>query len=136
MFKKLTDFGYNRTGKEAFGFYLAYLLFVILAGSVVGGLLGAIIPDSAYQNGFKVGTYVSVITSLVLSYLVLDRKKLTKDYTCIVLMLVAGLLGMFGGSLFGLIIPAYLTTKKNPEKKTVEKKAPSKLLAKKKNKRG
>ena len=132
MFKKLTDFGYTRTGKEAFGFYLAYLLFVILAGAVVGGLLGSLIPDSAYQNGFKVGAYVSVISALVLSYLILDKKKLTKDYTFIILGVASGLLGLFGGSLFGLIIPAYLTTKKSTEKKHTEKKSPPKLLAKKK----
>jgi amino acid permease len=132
MFNKLTDFGYNRTGKEAFGFYIAYLLFVILAGAVVGGLLGSLIPDAAYQNGFKVGTYVSVITALVLSYLILDRKKLAKDYTSILLILAAGLLGMFGGSLFGLIIPAYLTTKKHTEKKHTEKKEKPKILAKRK----
>jgi MFS family permease len=110
MFKKLTDFGYQRTGKEAFGFYLAYFALVILTGGLIGGLFGSLIPESAYQNGFKIGTVLSVGTALVLSYLIMQHKKQTENFKFIVLSVAAGVLGLFGGSLLGLIIPAYMTT--------------------------
>jgi hypothetical protein len=120
MFKKLTDFPYARSGSEAFGFYLAYLLFIIILSAVVSGVflgIGFISPEHGFHTGMRLGTAVAITCSIALSLLVVIQKKLTGNFGYILLSLLAGLLASFGGGLIGLIIPAVLTRKKSKGKK-------------------
>lgn len=120
MFKNLTDFSYARSGKEAFGFYLAYLLFIIILSAVVSGIflgIGYITPAHGYHTGMRLGTAVAITCSVALSLLVVIQKKLTGNFGYILLSLLAGLLASFGGGLIGLIIPAVLSRKKGKGKK-------------------
>jgi hypothetical protein len=114
MFKKLTEFGHTRTKKEAFGFYLAYLLFNILFSGLMGGVVRLFMPEepfeSAFQAGIKHGALSAIVLSLVLVVLVLRAKKFFGDFKYILLIPVTGLFSFFGGSLLGLIPIAYLTT--------------------------
>jgi hypothetical protein len=115
MFKKLTDFSYVRTGKEAFGFYLGYLLFILILSAVVSSIfmgVGFIAPEHGFRSGMRLGTTVAIACSVALSLLVVSHKKLTGSFGYILLSLVAGLLASIGGGLLGLIIPAVITTKK------------------------
>src|SRR6185369_1445080 len=111
MFKNLTDFSYRRNWKEAVGFYIAYLILVILA-AIVASLL---IPSDAsnYEEGFnhgvKVGTYVAALCSLIIPFIILKKKNLLSNFPLILLALVSGICGYLGGGIFGLIIPAFLT---------------------------
>lgn len=115
MFVKLTDFKRKRTGREAFGFYLAYLVLIVLAAAIAGGLFGAAAGgsnrDLAYETGQNMGTIVAVAVCLYLSFTVLTQKKLTKNFGFILVGLLSGLLAVLGGGALGLIPVAFLTTK-------------------------
>lgn len=120
MFKKLTDFTYVRSGREAFGFYLAYLLFIVILSAVVSGVfvgIGYVYPGQGINTGMRLGTAVAITCSTAISFLIVSQKKLAGNFGYILLSLVAGLLASAGGGLFGLIIPAILTTKKGKGKK-------------------
>ena len=112
MFKNLTNFKYKRKGWEPVGFYLAYLFLIILITAIANGFIGSFNrPDTVYA-GIRVSTIVSVIFSLFIAYTVASAKKLTKRYGNVVLILLSGVLAVWGGGLLGLIIPAYLSSKK------------------------
>ena len=112
MFKHLTNFKYKRKGWEPFGFYLAYLLLVILITTITGGIIGSFNRPDTLLAGIRAGTIVAVVFCLALSYIVANAKKLTKSYSNLVLILLSGVLAIWGGGLLGLIIPAYLSSKK------------------------
>ena len=129
MFQRLTDFGYARSGKEAFGFYLAYLLLIIIVGALASATFGSFVhPHYAFYTGTKIGTLTAIIICIALSYLIVGQKKLTGKFSYILLTLCSGILAMVGGGLLGLIIPAYLSTKGT---KSSKKSAPKKKGKKK-----
>lgn len=113
MFKNLTDFGHRRNKKEAFGFYLAYLLLVMIAGALCAFVAGSMTGTTGFSNGFalgtQVGSVVAVIVSVALSFTILAEKRVLR-FGFVLLSLVSGILAIFGGGLLGLIIPACFTT--------------------------
>jgi hypothetical protein len=115
MFKHLTDFGYKRNKKEAFGFYLAYLVLFILIGAMVAAIVGVAtntIPKSfsdAFTKGEEVGAVIVGLGSATLSIAILSAKKESR-YWFVLVALIGGMLCFFGGGLFGFIVPAYFTT--------------------------
>jgi len=117
MFKNLTNFSYKRNWKEAIGFYLSYLLLFIILGVIISVLIdilsGANTFDQGLNIGLKVGMITSIIFCVITSGLLLKEKKLFKNFWYIFLVLLSGILAYFGGSLFGLIIPAFITTKQS-----------------------
>jgi len=110
MFHHLSDLSYARSGKDAVGFYLAYLLLVIIAGTIAGFLFGGVDSINSFYAGVDIGTIVAVLSSLILTYLIFMRKQQAGSFSSILLTLIAGLLAMIGGGLLGLLIPAYATT--------------------------
>lgn len=117
MFKDLFLFEKVRTKKEAFGFYLAYMLTLFLVFSLLGYLRGIIFPaDSsgeAFQRGLRFGAFLAVTSSLILSFLILYKKQLLNNFVCILIAILSGVGAMFGGGLIGLAFTAYLTTKES-----------------------
>ncbi len=114
MFKTLTDLGMKRTGKQALGFYLAYLLLFMVVGGLLGGVAGLSGVNSGsggFDTGMRLGVTVSVILSLGLSILILRAKKKQNSFGLILIALLSGLLAILGGGLLGLIPVAFLTTK-------------------------
>lgn len=113
MFKHLTDFGYKRNVQEAIGFYIVYLILIVLAGGIVGTITGLVVDASnAYNISFSLGVLTAILITLTLSFFIITKKKKTSNYVFIGLALLAGVLAYFGGGLLGLIPVAYLTTKK------------------------
>lgn len=113
MFKKLTDYKYKRTGQEAFGFYIAYLVLIVLAGALAAGLLSTVITSiQGLEGGIKIGSLVAIVSCLTVSYLIVAHKKMTNKFGPILLVVLSGVLAIGGGALLGLIPAAYLTTKK------------------------
>jgi len=106
MFKKLTDFSYKRTTQQAIGFYIAYFVATILVAMILSGIFA-----SDFSGGAKIGSQLAIVVSLVLGFYVIQQKKLTKNFNYILLVILAGVLSLFGGALLGLIPVAYLTTK-------------------------
>lgn len=116
MFSKLTDFGFKRDSKQAFGFYIAYIIFIIFLAAVAGAITGAILGsqgDSAanFQLGLRIGSIVGIVGPLILSFLVLYRKNLHTNFGLLLIAFLSAVLGVFGGALLGLIPTAFLTTK-------------------------
>lgn len=114
MFKNLLDLTYHRNTKEAFGFYIAYLLFIMILGGLLSGLAASILRMfDGYRVGVFVGVLIAVITSAGLAFLVLKEKKLLKNRKYIMLVIAAGILGLLFGGILGLIPAAYFTTRKS-----------------------
>ncbi len=111
MFLELTNFALKRTPKQALGFYFAYLLFIIILSGLIGGLFGYFSKSVTYEIGARLGTLISVVTSLYLSFLMLQKKKLTKNTRFLLLAILSGFLAYIGGGLLGLIPASYLSTK-------------------------
>ncbi len=113
MFSELTNFGYKRTGKQAFGFYLAYLFLLMIIGGILAFLLvpSDVSTDSeAFAAGAQVGARFVPIAVIILSVLVLNAKKSLTEFKNILLVVLSGFLAILGGGLLGLIPVAYLTT--------------------------
>ncbi|MDR2431475.1 MAG: hypothetical protein LBD99_04405 [Candidatus Margulisbacteria bacterium] len=113
MFKKLTDLAYKRTGWQAAGFYLAYLVLGILLSGLLGGISGMFVgAERAEYSGAVVGGTAVVFFTIGLALGILQKKKLLGNFGCLLLVLFAGLLALFLGGLGGLIPVAFLTTRK------------------------
>ncbi|BFM14966.1 hypothetical protein R50073_11490 [Maricurvus nonylphenolicus] len=110
MFSKLTEFNAQRSIKEAVGFYLAYFILFLLLGFTVGGIIGVLNPDQAYEVGVKVGQIMAVIMCCALAVTIVFKKSLQSSFKCIALAVMAALLSILLGALGGLIPIAYLTT--------------------------
>jgi uncharacterized Tic20 family protein len=111
MFKKLTDFTYKRSKKEALGFYLAYLFLLLIVAFLCTTVAVMIGNNPSFDQGVRIGTVVAIVFVLALSWLILKNKKLFNSFSYLVLMILAGILAYFGGGVIGLILPAYFTTK-------------------------
>ena len=111
MFKKLTEFNHKRTSKEALGFYLAYLLLIVILSALIGGIFGLVIGEGSIELGMRLGGFVAVVVCLVISFMLLSKKNLMYNFGMLLLALLSGLLAFFGGGILGLIPVAYLSTK-------------------------
>lgn len=117
MFKHLTDFSYKRNWKEALGFYLAYAFLGLVLLVVIGEIIA--LPyssptatfDQGYKLGQSIGSVLAPIYCLVIACLLLIKKKFYKNFGYILLGILTGALGLAGGVILGLIIPAVMTTK-------------------------
>lgn len=115
MFKNLTDFSFRRSGKEAVGFYLAYLLVGLIVGGIGGAVAGLQAGATTFSEGLKlglkIGPIIAMVYSIAISLTVLLQRKLYTGFGYIVLVLCSGLFAAFGGLLLGLLVPAFMTTR-------------------------
>ena len=116
MFKQLSNFSLVRSGKQAFGFYLVWLVVLVVLDGLLDGLLEGIFQITTnttftFGTGVTIGTVLVIIETLIISFLVLASHKTTKRPGYVVLALVSGVVAFLWGGLGGLIIPAYLTTR-------------------------
>ena len=108
MFKYLTDFAVQRTGGQAFGFWLTYFVLALLLGAVVGGIAGGVTGEG-YDMGVRVGWTVAIIYVAGISLAVCVKRQF--GFVGYLMVAVAELITVFGGALFGLIVPAVMTTR-------------------------
>ena len=114
IFNNLTDFSYQKSTTEAIGFYIVYLLLIIVLGTLLALGLGSTLQNDtydAYGYGLVVGNIVAIVISLGISFLILKEKNLLGNFGFILIALLSGVLALFLGALGGLIPAAYLTTK-------------------------
>ncbi|MFA5840078.1 MAG: hypothetical protein WC890_05410 [Candidatus Margulisiibacteriota bacterium] len=110
MFKNLGDLAYKRVGWEILGFYLAYLGLIILLAILIGAIGGSMgVIDAG--GGIQLGTIVAVISCLVLSFLLIQKKNALGNFPYILLAILSGILAVIGGGLLGLIPIAYLSSR-------------------------
>ena len=108
MFKNLFDFEKERNGREALGFYLAYLVIIVFSSGLMGALL---MLD--FDAGVIAGTRFAIFACTTLSFVVLYKKNQLKNYGLVLIALSAGICAAIAGALLGLIPTSYLTTKKD-----------------------
>ena len=113
MFSQLADFGFKRTAKQAFGFYISYLLLAFVLGAVIGGIAGLLNPDNPQQAGFLAGQIFAVPYVMTLAILVTVNRSLLKSFPVIFLLALTALLSLALGALGGLIPVSFLTTREN-----------------------
>jgi hypothetical protein len=111
MFSNLTNLSFKRSSKQAFGFYIAYLILIMLIAGLVGGFYSVGTGNDSFEAGLDLGTYIAAVSSVVISFAVLFKKNLLGNYLYLVLVVLSGILGLVGGGLLGLLPAAYLTTK-------------------------
>lgn len=114
MFKNLTQFSLKRSNKEALGFYIAWVIFIMILAMFAGGLLGLFSSaekGESFDMGMRVGAITAIIVSGFMSFLVLKSKKRLSDFSSLVYILLSGVMGFVGGGLLGMLIPSFLTTK-------------------------
>jgi hypothetical protein len=114
IFKDLLLFEKERTPKEALGFYLCYLLLTALLGSLVAFLFAdrdsSMSFEQQFQAGAEMGQYFAVIFCLVLSFMILYKKKKLQNFGYVLVGILSGVCAIFLGGLLGLVPVAYLTT--------------------------
>lgn len=114
MFSHLFDLGFKRTGLQALGFYIVYLIIVILATGLIAGILSPISGATSFEEGLafgqKVGLGIVLALCVGLSVAVLHGKKQLAHAGYLLLVLASGFLAVIGGGVLGLIPAAYLTT--------------------------
>jgi MFS family permease len=114
MFSHLTDFAYQRTRKQALGFYITYALAVILLGGFVG-FWSTIVQQAVthgaadYQRITYLGAIIAATGSAAITYAVVARKNLKATY--LLLVLLAGIAGGLAGAFVGVIAAAVVSTK-------------------------
>ncbi len=111
MFAEPFNFAKQRTGLQAFGWYLVFLLIALVVGMVLGGIaaLGHFFPGTSYEVGLKMGTIVAPIFTFVVAVLVVWARPTNVINLALGAgaVLVSLLLGWIGGG----ILLAYLTTR-------------------------
>jgi len=109
MFSQLFNFQFKRTGKQAFGFYLAYLFLGMLIGALAGGLYSIITGVGDFNTGALIGNIVAIIFVLILSVIITLQKN-AFSFLTLSLIILSGVLAVLLGCLGGLIPVAYLST--------------------------
>lgn len=113
MFSKLANFDFKRTAKQAFGFYISYLLLCMVIGGVVGGTAGLLSPENSNQVAYIAGQIVAVVYVMILGILIAVKRSIIKSFSVVFLLAFTALISVFFGALGGLIPVAFLTTKEN-----------------------
>ena len=115
MFRRLTDFGYQRTLGQAVGFYLVYFFAGIIVSGLISGAIAPFAGVSGFQEGLafgaKVGGIFAVLLTLTLSFAILRAKGLLGHIGYLIVGLVGTASAVFLGMLLGLVFVAFLTTR-------------------------
>ena len=111
MFRRLTDFRFQRTPLEAFGFYLAYLIVGIGIAAGPGFLGGLANVTAGFDAGMMLGAAFAIGICPVLALVVLHAKGQLGNfvYLFVAVLSVAG--AAVAGLLLGLVFVAFLTTR-------------------------
>jgi hypothetical protein len=132
MFKNLTDYSYKRNLIEAIGFYLAYILLILLLVGLISALADVFLKADAAVNS-KILWIVSIIACLGLSLMILIKKGQLGHIGYLLIAILSVCLSVVSaiglGGLLGLIPVTYLSTV-HPKKKTAKKKAARKKTKK------
>jgi hypothetical protein len=111
MFGEIMNFNYQRSAKQAFGWYLMYLLVGLVIGAVSGYLAGLFTQgfDEGFNIGRLAGQFSAVPFNILLGTLLIWHRK--KDAPNLLLVLAGAILSAIGGALGGLIPLAFLSNR-------------------------
>jgi hypothetical protein len=125
IFNNLIDFGYQRSKKEALVFYLVYQIFtpfLTILFAIPAITLYTFDPlqmlhvpqmnsDLADAMGYSIYATFNFCVPVGISFLIIKAKNQLKNPSCILLILLSGVLALFLSHVVTLIPVAYLTTK-------------------------
>ena len=109
MFKDIFTFSTQRTASQAFGFYVAYLVLLLLVCGIAGGIAG-VLTGGGFHTGVKIGQIIAIIACPALGFFILKSKG-AFSFGNVLIALLAGIIAALGGGLLGLIPVSFLTTK-------------------------
>ncbi len=110
MFGEIMNFNYQRSAKQAFGWYLMYLLVGLVIGAVSGYLVGLFVKaDEGFDVGRLAGQFSAVPFNILLGTLLIWHRK--KDAPNLLLVLAGAILSALAGALGGLIPLAFLSNR-------------------------
>jgi hypothetical protein len=108
MFQEIMNFAYQRTTKQAIGWYLMYFVICVVMGFAVGRIAGAASsPADAANIGMIAGQLSAIPYHIALGILLLRHR--AKSASNVVLVLVSVVLSVALGALGGLIPLALLS---------------------------
>jgi hypothetical protein len=111
MFGEIMNFAYQRSGKQAFGWYLMYLLIGLIIGFVSGYVAGIAAKD--FNEGFNIGKMAGQLSAvpynILLGTLLIWHRK--KDAPNLLLVLGGVVLSVIGGAILGLIPLSFLSNR-------------------------
>lgn len=122
MFKNLMDFGYKRTGLEAFGFYIASFIIGLIIVAIANSIMLSIVApnvnttESAFEASKITAPYMVIISCIyttLLAVLIMKAKGLFKDFNMILLLVATIALTFYLGNIVGLIPVAILSAVNN-----------------------
>jgi hypothetical protein len=105
MFAEIMNFNYQRSAKQAFGWYLMYLLVGVVIGAVSGYVAG-IAKDFDVNSSWTAGQLSAVPYNILLGTLLIWHRK--KDAPNLLLVLAGVILSLVASALGGLIPLAFL----------------------------
>jgi hypothetical protein len=113
MFGEIMNFNYQRSAKQAFGWYLMYFLVGVVIAVVSTYLAGLFTKDLDFNEGFNfglsIGKFSAVPFNILLGTLLIWHRK--KDAPNLLLVLAGAILSAIGGALGGLIPLAFLSNR-------------------------
>jgi hypothetical protein len=111
MFAELMNFSYQRTGLQAFGWYLIFFLIGIVIGFVAGRMVDFVVhdPQEAFKIGFVIGQFSAIPYHILIGTLLIWNRQ--KNGANIMLLLGGIVLSVILGALGGMIPFAFLTTR-------------------------
>jgi len=114
MFKKLLDFGYKRTVLEA----ILFCIFFYLVGMVVALSMGALefflFGGHKFKHVISGGRLIAIVEVWILSYLIINAKRLYKDPISLLLMILASALCLVPSIGSWILIGALTTLSPRP----------------------
>ncbi len=111
MFKKLVDFSYKRNLAESIGFYIVYLLAILITAVTCAFLVSVFTGNSSFFLGAVIGKIIALLITIVIGSTVIYKKKLSKNIFYIFLVILSAILSYYTGAIIGLGLIAYLTTR-------------------------
>jgi hypothetical protein len=111
MFRRLTDFGHERSLIQAVGFYLAYLVLGIVLGALLGAVAGMMFKDFGFDAGLMAGAALAVVSCPALSFAILRAKGLLSNVMLLLVAVLSVAGAAVGGLILGLIFVAFLSTR-------------------------
>jgi hypothetical protein len=111
MFQRIYDFGYQRRGLEVMGFFITYMIGIVIGGAIVGSIVAALFGGDAARVNWKIDLITHSIILLIITHLIVRQKQLyVKSQFFMFLPLATSILAQFVGPAISLIIPTFLSS--------------------------
>ena len=119
MFNNLFDMSYKRTGLQALGFYIVYLIMLVFAGGLLTAVIGTILHpglntfNEGYKVGLALGRYIApsfiALCVAVISITILIKRNIYTNILAIFLFFISVGICFLFGAIIGLIPLSILT---------------------------